>query len=254
MPSVIMNEEKPRDYLCTSRRSMDGTAIAQSDREEIVDWMYTVAARHRIDFEMVAGTMGIVDRFLSKPCGVAQEVLRDRKQFVLIAIAALSICMESGEKAIPKNGFLANISRETSSEIKEMESSIQQGLPSGVHAPTSIEIARHFLSEALPGIDIETSRWSYLLDDVRFQTEYAVRDYYFTTHWPSTVAMAAILNSIDELLGNDRELMLRVFPSIVSKHFPVLTDVLAAKDRLWVEMERGHTTVVSDKIVENVEK
>lgn len=252
-----MNEEKPCDYLCTSSRStIDGTLITWSDRAEIVDWIYTIAASYGIDLEFVVMTMGIADRFLSKPCSVAQGALRDRNQFELVVVAALSICIKNDEKTRPTSDVLASTSRGMYSieEIEDMESSIQQSLSSGIDAPTSVQIARHLLSSALPGIDIDTSRWNDLLDDVRFQTEFAVADYYFTTHWPSTVAMAAILNSVDELLGQDRELMICALPSIVSKNFPVLTDVLAAKDRLHVEMERGHTTEVSEKIIKNIEK
>jgi hypothetical protein len=253
--SIMMNEEKPCDYLCqSSRPTVDGNFVTRHDRAEIVDWMYTIVDNYGIDFEIVVMAMGIVDRFLSNPSGIAQGALRDRSQFELVANAALSICIKTGEEEMPESDFLAGVSRGIYSvpEIEDMESNIRKILSSGINAPTSIQIAKHFLSLALPGVNPEESRWNYFLDDVRFQLEYAVGDYFFTAKWPRTVAMAAILNTLDELWGQDRQLMLRAFPSIVNKNFSSLTDVRAAKQRLLVEMERGHTTDVSDTIMANM--
>jgi len=253
-PSAMMIEEKPCDYLCESLRpTVDGSFVTHHHRAEIVDWMYNIVDDYGIDCEIVIMAMGIVDRFLSKPSSITHGALRDRHQFELVANAALSICIKTGKEEMPDNDFLAGVSRGIYSvpEIEDMESNIRQILSSGINAPTSIQIAKYFLSLALPGVNPEESRWNYFLDDVSFQLEYAVGDYFFTTQWPGTVAMAAILNTLDELLGQDRQLMLRAFPSIVNKHFPSVTDVLSAKHRLLVEMERGHSTVVSDTITKS---
>ena len=42
------------------------------------------------------------------------------------------------------------------------------------------------------------STWAFILDEVQFQTEYALRDYFFSTIRPSTVVMAAIFNALDQ--------------------------------------------------------
>lgn len=252
----MTNEEKPCDYLSPSSRPTDSddTCVTRSDHADVVDWMYTIVEKYRIDLEMVAMAMGIVDRFLSTPSSFAQDALRNRMQFELVAIAALSICIKTSNKTLPGSYFLTGTSHGVCNEIKDMESNIRQSISPGIYAPTSIQIATHLLSLALPNVHLEESRWNYLLDDVRFQLEYAVGDYYFTTHWPRTVAMAAILNSLDELWGQDRQMMLRAFPPIVNENFSSLVDVLATKDRLRVEMERGHTSDVTNEIIESIEK
>ena len=99
--------------------------------------------------------------------------------------------------------------------------------------------------------------WSCILDDVRFQLEYAVRDYYFTLQWPRTVAMAAILNALDDVTGSDRLVTCRVFPPVVNEHFPSpseVADLKAVKQRLRAVMGRDEpaeddTVVLSDRIM-----
>lgn len=243
---IFVQGEKPSDYLNSSEPTLNAAFVTQSDRTTIVDWMYSVVDDFRLDFETVARAMGMVDRFFSKPSRSAQGTLRDRKQFQLVAIAALSLCLKTDGKITPGSEVLARVcvSRTlyTIEEIEDAELKIHQGLASGRQAPTSLQMARHFLSSAFPGvISLEESRWSCILENVQFQLEYAVRDYYFSLQWPRTVAMAAILNALDEVTGQDRQVMCRIFPAVVNEHFPSrteVTDLLAAKNRLREVMER----------------
>jgi hypothetical protein len=45
-----------------------------------------------------------------------------------------------------------------------------------------------------------------LLELARFLTELSVIDYYFVIHHPSTVALAALLNAVDEIPGASQEI------------------------------------------------
>lgn len=257
---AMMKEEKSCDYLCRKRSNdADNTFVTQSDRTAVVDWIYSIVDTCGFDLGLVAMAMGMVDRFLSKPSIIAQDALHDSRQFQLVAVAAFSICIKTEQKVTAGIEFLTDVSRKlySSLEIRDMASTIIEGLSSGIHAPTSIQLAQHFLSLALPGINLEASRWTCVLDDVRFQLEYSVRDYFFTTQWPRTVAMAAILNALDHVTGRDRQVILRVFPPILGEYFPSLTDLIAAKTRLRVTMERDKfaddTTDVSDIIIASLE-
>merc|ERR1712194_286390 len=212
-----------------------------------------------LDFDMVAMAMGTVDRFLSRRSKVAQEVLRDRDQFRLVARAALSLCVETQEEGVCGERGLALLSSTTHTvnDIKNMELTIREDLRDKVHALTSLQIAHHFLSLTLR-VNLEESRWSSALDLVRFQTEEAVRDYYFTTQLPSTLAIAAVLNVFDEVTGQDREIMgnalLRDLPVFISEHSVSLGDLLAVKERLKHAMEAENfsddDTVVSETSTE----
>ena len=74
-------------------------------------------------------------------------------------------------------------------DIEDMELSILQSLSWRIYAPTSIQIAHSILSLILPHhINLRESTWGFILDEVRYQTEHSVRDYYLCIQRPSTVA------------------------------------------------------------------
>jgi hypothetical protein len=253
----MLHEENARDYLCLRRpRSEDGAAfVTQSDRTAIVDWLYSIVDAYRFDLGLVAVAMGMVDRFLSKPSDLAQDALRDRHRFQLVAIAALSIGLETEPQIPSASALLAAATRPLYSvaEIKDAAARLREGLASHLHAPTSLQLAEHVLSLALPGVPLAESRWSCVLDDVRFQLEYAVRDYFFTLARPRTAAVAAVLNAVDHVTGPERRALLRDLPPLVEAHCPSLPDLVAAKHRLRVVMGRDcfedDTTAMSDEIL-----
>ena len=115
-----------------------------------------------------------------------------------------------------------------------MELRILHGLSWRIHAPTSVQIANLILSLALPRVDLPECTWGFILDEVRFQTEYAVRDYCFcTSQRPSTVALAAIFNTVDQLPQADRTaVLLALLPSLGGKQFAGQNTLKIAKSRL----------------------
>ena len=50
---------------------------------------------------------------------------------------------------------------------------------------------------------LEQGTWDLIRDEVVFQTENAVQDYYFMTKRPSTIAIAAIINAIEQVNDQD---------------------------------------------------
>ena len=66
-----------------------------------------------------------------------------------------------------------------------------------------------------------------------FQMESAVRDYYFTTQRPSTIAAAAIMNAIDQVNDHDYEyLTITLLPILKEFDFDLSPYLLKARDRL----------------------
>eukprot|EP00984_Skeletonema_dohrnii_P024086 scaffold13198_cov94-Skeletonema_dohrnii-CCMP3373.AAC.3 len=49
----------------------------------------------------------------------------------------------------------------------------------------------------LPHADIPEATWDFVIDEMKYLTELAVRDYYFSTQRASTVALAAIFNAVE---------------------------------------------------------
>ena len=243
-----MLEETSCDYLGASSPVIDAALVTTEDRTSLVDLCYGIADACNLDLDTVAMAMGAVDRFLSRPGTVARDALRDRRQFRLVAVAALSFF---GDLAAPGANVSVGDEVYTSDEIETTRAHIHRGLRGRVRAPTSLEIARRIFSRALcVDLEEEESRWGDVLDPVRLQTEYAVSDYYFTTQLPSTLAVAAVLNVFDEITGQDRQTLshalLRVLPTVVSEHSLSPEDLLAAKERLRHVLEPEDSDLESE--------
>ncbi len=77
--------------------------------------------------------------------------------------------------------------------------------------------------------------WSVILDEVGFQAEHAVRDYFFVTQRPSTVALAAILNAINQVdEEHDRHAITRALSFFMSEEFESLEVILTSINRLHI--------------------
>ena len=134
------------------------------------------------------------------------------------------------------SAFFADMSRGDYSiyDIEDMELSILQSLSWRINGPTSIQIAHSILSLVLPHHINQESMWCFILDEVRYQTEHSVRDYYLCIQKPSTVAMAALLNTLNQLDKKVRKAILHTLFSVVKKQqqFDSLDIILIATNRL----------------------
>ena len=135
------------------------------------------------------------------------------------------------------SAFFADMSRGDYSvdDIENMELDILHSLSWRIYAPTSIQIAHGILSLVLPHhIHLKESTWGFILDEVRYQTEHSVRDYYLCIQRPSTIAMAALLNTLNQLNKKVRKAILHTLFSVVKKQqqFDSLDIILIATNRL----------------------
>lgn len=151
----------------------------------------------------------MVDRLLSiVPRSYSQVFLKSTERFQLLVVSALYIAIKSNERAaLSSSAFAAmSIGMYTKKDIEEMELTILHSLGWRIHAPTSIDIAHHFLSLTMSHLDVETevSTWAVILDEVDFQVQFAMRDYPLSIQRPSVVALAAIINTFDKV-DVDRE-------------------------------------------------
>ena len=236
-------EEGRLDYFGASRPAADAVLVTPADRAAAVDFCYEKVDGHDLDRDTVAMAMNAVDGFLSQPSHLARDALRDLRLYRLVVAAALSLCVEASEGrplVVPGHDVQEKA-------LGLMTSHLRRALGERVHAPTGLQIARRILSLALR-VDLEESRWGLILDLVLFQTEYAVRDYFFSTRSPSILAVAAVLNTFDQITGQDRQTLrrglLRVLPAFVSNSCPC-EDLLVAKERLEHVLEPDDSFVES---------
>lgn len=226
------------NYLRIGNRQLP-EAVTEVDRTKIVNWCYDVVNNLVIDSEIVAIAMEMFDRFHSTPSIISGNSLRDPRLFQLLAIASLYLAIKTNAHVTVEISLFAEISDGlyTSDEIEAMEMNILKGLSWQILAPTSIQTAHHILSLVRPQVDLKDLTWRLILDEVRHLTEHAVREYYFSTQRPSTIAMAAISNSTHLITDKtDRQGFFRavcsVYGSVTDWDFATTRDLLAARVRL----------------------
>lgn len=194
----------------------------------------------------------MVDRFLSRPSCSAQAYLNDRKKFQLLVITALYTVIKFTEPDAFGSVDFAEMTRMYSAQdIEDMELTLLCGLEWHITAPTSLQVAYHILSLILPCVELEESTWGFILDEVKYHTEFAVRDYYFSTKRTSTAALAAIFAALDQV--DDLQECQDTWTGLLlvaGKYFATPQELIAAKNRLASLVERDgpreEATVVSD--------
>ena len=231
--SVMIQKEqtfyKCRDYLRKSSSSMsspedDTIIITQTDRTKIVEWCYGIVDKCQLDRETVACAINMVDRFFSNgTIGSARHYfLQDREQYQLLAVTALYMSIKIHESTVLSSDFFAEISTGTYSkeQIETTELMILKQLEYRLSAPTSIQISNHILSLLLPYVSLSPSTWDFILEEVEYQNECTVFDYYFSTQRPSTVAMASIYNTLEQgqVDEHDRQDLLRALMLVKTAH------------------------------------
>ena len=158
----------------------------------------------------------------------------DRRHYQLLTVTALYIAIKINEPVAMDPKVFAATSGGTYSvqEIEDMELTLLKGLEWRVYAsPTSVQMAHCIMASidmapylATANQEEETNAMSlfeFILDVVRYQVDHVMRDYYFSLIRPSTVAMAAILNALDQV---DLEACRYILDALLSLPLTILTD------------------------------
>lgn len=109
-----------------------------------------------------------------------------------------------------------------------------------VHPPTSYCFIKHVMF-LLPYTAISMDARHDVLELSRFLTELSVIDYYFVVHRPSSVALAALLNSIEGVPGVSEDALKDLLREItkIAKLDPSAPDVLECRNRLRLLYSQG---------------
>eukprot|EP00574_Skeletonema_japonicum_P003108 CAMPEP_0201724932 /NCGR_PEP_ID=MMETSP0593-20130828/8493_1 /ASSEMBLY_ACC=CAM_ASM_000672 /TAXON_ID=267983 /ORGANISM="Skeletonema japonicum, Strain CCMP2506" /LENGTH=326 /DNA_ID=CAMNT_0048216237 /DNA_START=64 /DNA_END=1044 /DNA_ORIENTATION=+ len=219
----------------------DPTMITADDRKKLVNWCYGVVDHCQYSRETVASAMEMVDRFLAIPSNsadaaqVCNEALRDQSKFQLLTIAALYISIKVNERVALSSELFSEICSQTytAKEIEITEGILLNGLSWRCHAPTTHQVGLSILSLILPYVDISEVTWGFIMDDMKYLTELAVQDYYFSTQRASSTALAAILNTISDTSTKEGREVLRFLRVIMECFdFDDSEQIIAARRRL----------------------
>ena len=242
---AAMIEKEQRSHFLSARSCNiyqdSDNDITPDDRMMMVDWAYSIVDTCKFDRMTVAMAMEMVDRFSSNnPGSVTQTYLSDHKQYQLLVVAALYIAIKVTEPVAFGSDLFAEVCNGMYSveEIEDTELIILRGLGWLINAPSSTLMAYDLLSIIVPKIDLSGKTLSFLLDEIRFQTEYAVRDAYFSRQRPSTIAIAAIFNALDYLDQKSCKEILSALILVMDEQFDCLSQVFETKNRLRCLVER----------------
>ena len=254
--SVMLAQEQSYqclDYLrltsilgrCTTNQKRGGkngskTVVDEYCRDQIVLWSYRVTDYFSIDREVVAISMSYLDRFMSvNPC--------NRRTFKLAATTTLQLAVKIHHPhSLKLISILSELSRGEfdMDDIATMEGDISKGLDWRLHPPTALCFVSTLLMCVPPSglaITQEDTSTDAVLDFALFFVELAVCDFFFVTKRQSTVALAAILNSLEGLgfvSAPFYSSYIRELCSIVHLT-PGCHEVVTSREKLWTLYERS---------------
>lgn len=242
--SVMIQKEQTvyriSDYLhqpssSSSVASPSLRAVDEDVRTTMVDWCYSFIDVCKFERESVAMAMHMVDRFLSKSTK-AESVLRDRMEFQLLTMTSLYVTTKTHGKTALGIDCISTICQNlyTDDEIVAMELTLLNELEWRISPPTCVQMAHHILSLiAARDVSFDKTTWDFILDEIKFQAENAVRDYNFVTQRPSTLAIAAMLNALEQLDKKKCRSICRALVSITNDEFDSIEIILDMKRRLF---------------------
>ena len=241
----------------------DPTMITAADRKMVVDWCYGIVDHFNLSRQSVAMAMEMVDRFLDMPsfstdaARAADGSLHSQGKFQLLAIAALYSSIKVNENHVMSSDLFADNcgGLYTKEEIEGMEHILSGGsLLRWNYAPTAYQVGHSILSMLVPYVNIPEAAWAFLLDEMKYQTEHAVRDYYFSTQRTSTIALAAIFHAVEGIGSPEKRqevlgaLLVRVMLRFDFDHSNVIS---AAKNRLQRLIQSEATAAVDEHLSED---
>ncbi len=199
---------RSEDSTPSSRTSTTGhQSITRDCRSKMARWCFQVTDYCKFQRETVSIAMQYLDRFLATSSPRAQRAIHDKKEFQLVAMTCLYIAIKLFEPLAMDAALLAQISHGcyTEKDVTDMEQEILTALEWRVNGPTVHAFVAHLLS-LLPSSSYghDPTTVMTLLDFTNFQADIAVCDYDLALTKPSTVALAAILNSIE---GIEKQLL-----------------------------------------------
>mmetsp|Transcript_30148 Transcript_30148/g.45486 ORF Transcript_30148/g.45486 Transcript_30148/m.45486 type:complete len:402 (+) Transcript_30148:89-1294(+) len=241
--------------------------IDEECRVKMCEWCYQVVDFCKLRRETVEIAMSYLDRYLfsgvvldSQPQkNITLEAFHDRKSFQLAAMTSLYIAIKLFEPVEMDVTALSRLSHGcySASEIAEMECNIISVLGWRFHGPTSHSFVQHMvalLPSMQPNSDVLDFRISSplvstLLDCSIFQTELAIKDYFFVHQRSSTIAFSSIINALE---GIEFE----VFPSSERANFigiisnvlnidPRSPEILTVRVKLLEAFAEGSDEVIS---------
>jgi hypothetical protein len=233
--AMIIQEDTHYSYESyfpnTSWEEMELQAqLNASWREKICQWSYNVVDHFDLPREVVAISLDLFDRYLATRGNQCSGNMA-----LLASLTTLHIAIKVHSEKNIKVSTLASLSRGQfgAEHIEQMEWRVMNALGWKLHPPTLFAFVSHLLM--LFSNDVHHTVRKELFEVAIYMAELSVCDSYFVRFPASTVAMAAIINVMEDLPLSRLSLRCRDdFWSTLSHHVSGFhpTDITAAQDRL----------------------
>ena len=235
LQAMMIQEETNYNYESyfphTSWEEMERQShLNASWREKICQWSYNVVDHFDLPREVVAISLDLFDRYLATRGNQCTGNMA-----LLASLTTLHIAIKVHSEKSIKGTTLASLSRGQfgAKHIEEMEWRIMSAVGWKLHPPTLFSFVSHLLM--LFSDDVHHSVRKELFEVAIYMAELSVCDSFFVRYPASTVAMAAIMNVMEDLPFSRISLTSRdEFWSTLSinvKGFHT-GDIAAARDRL----------------------
>jgi len=167
-------------------------------RAKICHWTYSVIDHFNLSRSTVAISIDLFDRFLA-----TRGNRCDTNLALLTSLTTLYIAIKVNEQKKIKLCTLARLSRQQFSpqDIEKMEMEILKTLSWLIHPPTALDFISHLIM-LLPSAVSGPTRHD-VFDMSRYITELSVCDPYFTEHHKSNIALATILNVLEDEITSE---------------------------------------------------
>eukprot|EP00980_Cylindrotheca_fusiformis_P011908 scaffold2830_cov131-Cylindrotheca_fusiformis.AAC.29 len=221
-------------------------------REQIVEWSFRVVDYFRIDREVVAVSLSMLDRFLAT-CKC------DRTTYKLAATTTLQLAVKLLHPCkLGDLGILSDLSRGEfdMTDVRDMENHILKSLTWCLHPPTAVAYSTILLDYVFAhgAVSMTSADMDDLHDISSFFTELALCDYHFVTMRPSAVALACILNALEGMYGERNRFSAHVIEIARSLNLYKNQDLTSACHRLWELYERSEECALHNNFAPIEEK
>lgn len=178
--------------------------IDEACRMKMSQWCFQVIDFAKFRRDTVSISMSLLDRFLCSHLinDAAREAMNCRKAYQLASMTTLYMAIKIFEPVTMEVAVFAQLSRGcyTPNDFISMEQRILAALNWRMNGPTTINFVELYLS-VLP-LTLSTSlekMMPILWARSKYQCELACLDYEFVTRRPSDIALASIINSIQQV-------------------------------------------------------
>jgi len=190
---------KCSDYLSeVSAESGGGSTVTNQEcRVTMAAWCYQMVDFCNFSHDTAALALTFLDRFLTTTQG--KPLLRDRRLFQLACMCSLELAVKLHESTKLDVNLLSELSKGcySADEIIDMEMKMLFALGWLLSPPTPATFLDMFIQLLSPIVNQTLPNTLSKL--ARIQMESASKDYYFSTAKASDVALASLLNAIDEI-------------------------------------------------------